>query len=122
MPDLLLELFCEEIPAKMQKKAAENLRKQVTDGLVDSGLTYEGAKEYWTPRRLVLDVRGLSARSADIKLERKGPRTDAPQKAIDGFLRGAGLSSVDEAQVQSDPKKVSFMWLLLKNRGGMRVN
>ena len=117
MPDLLLELFCEEIPAKMQKKAAENLRKQVCDGLVDSGLNYEGAKEYWTPRRLVLDIRGLSARSADIKLERKGPRTDAPQKAIEGFLRGAGLSSVDEAQVQSDPKKGEFYVAVVEKPG-----
>ena len=117
MPDLLLELFCEEIPAKMQKKAAENLRKQVTDGLVDSGLEYEGAKEYWTPRRLVLDVRGLSARSADIKLERKGPRTDAPQKAIEGFLRGAGLNSVDEAQVRSDPKKGEFYVAVIEKPG-----
>ena len=117
MPDLLLELFCEEIPAKMQKKAAENLRKQVSDGLVDSGLNYEGVKEYWTPRRLVLDIRGLSARSADIKLERKGPRTDAPQKAIEGFLRGAGLSSVDEAQIQSDPKKGEFYVAVVEKPG-----
>ena len=117
MPDLLLELFCEEIPAKMQKKAAENLRKQVSDGLVDSGLNYEGAKGYWTPRRLVLDIRGLSARSADVKLERKGPRTDAPQKAIEGFLRGAGLSSVDEAQIQSDPKKGEFYVAVVEKPG-----
>ena len=72
MPDLLLELFSEEIPARMQRKAAGDLKKLVTDALVDAGLTYEGAKEYWTPRRLTLDLRGLTARSADLKEERKG--------------------------------------------------
>ena len=117
MPDLLLELFCEEIPAKMQKKAAGDLRKLVCDGLVEAGLNYEGAKEYWTPRRLVLDIRGLSARSADIKLERKGPRTDAPQKAIDGFLRAAGLASVEDAQIQSDAKKGEFYVAVIEKAG-----
>ena len=94
MPDLLLELFSEEIPARMQRKAAGDLRKMITDGLVDAGLTYEGAKEFWTPRRLTLSVNGLTKRSADIREERKGPRTDAPEKALAGFLRGAGLSSI----------------------------
>ncbi|QRM54520.1 glycine--tRNA ligase subunit beta [Sinorhizobium sp. BG8] len=108
MPDLLLELRSEEIPARMQRKAAGDLRKLVTDALVDAGLTYEGAKEYWTPRRLTLDIRGLNARSADIREERKGPRTDANEKAIEGFLRGAGLSSISEAHVHSDPKKGDF--------------
>ncbi|PTM98435.1 glycine--tRNA ligase subunit beta [Mycoplana dimorpha] len=108
MPDLLLELRSEEIPARMQRKAAGDLRKLVTDALVEAGLTYEGAREYWTPRRLALDIRGLNARSADIREERKGPRTDANEKAIEGFLRGAGLSSIDEAHVHSDPKKGDF--------------
>ena len=105
MPDLLLELFSEEIPSRFQRKAAGDLRASLTNALVDAGLTYEGAKEYWTPRRLVLDVRGLTARSADVKDERKGPRTDAPEKAIEGFLRGAGLSSIDQAEIKTDPKK-----------------
>ncbi|MFC3073809.1 glycine--tRNA ligase subunit beta [Shinella pollutisoli] len=108
MPDLLLELRSEEIPARMQRKAAGDLKKLVTDALVEAGLTYEGAREYWTPRRLTLDIRGLNARSADIREERKGPRTDANEKAIEGFLRGAGLSSVAEAHVHSDPKKGDF--------------
>src|ERR1700755_3229361 len=82
MPDLLLELRSEEIPARMQRKAAGDLKKLVTDALVDAGLTYEGAREYWTPRRLALDIRGLTARSADVREERKGPRTDANEKAI----------------------------------------
>jgi glycyl-tRNA synthetase beta chain len=108
MPDLLLELRSEEIPARMQRKAAGDLRKLVTDALVEAGLTYEGVREYWTPRRLTLDIRGLNARSADIREERKGPRTDANEKAIEGFLRGAGLSSIAEAHVHSDPKKGEF--------------
>ncbi len=108
MPDLLLELRSEEIPARMQRKAAGDLRKMLTDALVDAGLTYEGAKEYWTPRRLTLDIRGLDARSKPVREEIKGPSTSAPEQAIQGFLRKAGLSSVDEAQVQTDPKKGSF--------------
>lgn len=117
MPDLLLELFSEEIPARMQKKAAGDLRKLLTDALVDAGLTYEGAKEYWTPRRLTLDLRGVSARSADIREEKKGPRTDAPQKAIEGFMRGAGLKSIEDAQIQSDPKKGEFYVAVIEKAG-----
>ncbi|ASY55514.1 glycine--tRNA ligase subunit beta [Sinorhizobium sp. CCBAU 05631] len=108
MPDLLIELRSEEIPARMQRKAAGDLKKLVTDALVEAGLTYEGAREYWTPRRLTLDIRGLNARSADVREERKGPRTDANAKAIEGFLRAAGLSSISEAHVHSDPKKGEF--------------
>ncbi len=117
MPDLLLELFSEEIPARLQAKAAGNLRKLVTDAVVDAGLTYEGAKEYWTPRRLVLDIRGLTARSADIREEKKGPRKDAPQKAIEGFLRGAGLQSIDQAEIRSDPKKGEFYVAVIEKPG-----
>ncbi len=117
MPDLLLELFSEEIPARMQRKAAGDLKKSVTNALVDAGLTYEGAREYWTPRRLTLDLRGLTARSADIAEERKGPRTDAPQKAIEGFLRGAGLNSIDDAQVRNDSKKGDFYVAVINKPG-----
>lgn len=117
MPDLLLELRSEEIPARMQRKAAGDLKKLVTDALVEAGLTYEGAREYWTPRRLTLDIRGLTARSADQREERKGPRTDAPEKAIEGFLRGAGLSSVSEAQIVSDPKKGEFYVAVISKPG-----
>ncbi|MBP1850387.1 glycine--tRNA ligase subunit beta [Rhizobium halophytocola] len=117
MPDLLLELRSEEIPASMQRKAAGDLKKLVTDALVDAGLTYEGAREYWTPRRLTLDIRGLTARSADVKEERKGPRTDAPEKAIEGFLRGAGLSDISQAIVQTDPKKGDFYVALIEKPG-----
>ncbi|MBY8918207.1 glycine--tRNA ligase subunit beta [Nitratireductor sp. L1-7-SE] len=117
MPDLLLELRSEEIPARMQRKAAGDLKKLVTDGLVDAGLTYEAATEYWTPRRLALDIRGVTARSRDVREERKGPRTDAPEKAIQGFLRGAGLSSIDEAEIQSDPKKGDFYVAVIEKPG-----
>lgn len=108
MPDLLLELRSEEIPARMQRKAAGDLRKMLTDGLVEAGLTYEAAREYWTPRRLTLDVRGLTARSKDIREEIKGPSTTAPEQAVQGFLRKAGLSSIADAHVHSDPKKGDF--------------
>ncbi|MDX8530990.1 glycine--tRNA ligase subunit beta [Mesorhizobium sp. VK25A] len=108
MPDLLLELRSEEIPARMQRKAAGDLRKMLTDGLVEAGLTYEAAREYWTPRRLALDIRGLTPRSKDIREEIKGPSTTAPEQAVQGFLRKAGLSSIAEAHVHSDPKKGDF--------------
>ncbi|MDR9779465.1 glycine--tRNA ligase subunit beta [Rhizobium redzepovicii] len=117
MPNLLLELRSEEIPARMQRKAAGDLKKLVTDALVEAGLSYEGAREYWTPRRLALDIHGLTARSADVREERKGPRTDANEKAIEGFLRGAGLSSISEAQVVSDPKKGDFYVAVISKPG-----
>lgn len=117
MPDLLLELRSEEIPARMQRKAAGDLKKLVTDALVEAGLTYEGAREYWTPRRLTLDIRGLTARSADVREEKKGPRTDANEKAIEGFLRGAGLSDISEAQVVSDSKKGDFYVAIINKPG-----
>lgn len=117
MPDLLLELRSEEIPARMQRKAAGDLKKLVTDALVAAGLTYEGAREYWTPRRLTLDIRGLTARSADTREEKKGPRTDAPAQAIEGFLRSAGLSSIDQAQKVADPKKGEFYVAVIAKPG-----
>ncbi len=92
MPDLLIELFSEEIPARMQLRAAEDLRKLVTNGLVEAGLTYAGAAAFSTPRRLVLTIEGLLAQSPTLREERKGPRVDAPAQAVDGFLRGAGVT------------------------------
>ncbi len=108
MPDLLLELRSEEIPARMQRKAAGDLKKLVTDGLVEAGLTYEAAGEYWTPRRLTLDIRGLTARSKDVHEDRKGPSVSAPEAAIAGFLRSAGLTDIAQAHVHTDPKKGDF--------------
>ena len=117
MPDLLLELFSEEIPARMQRKAAGDLKKLVTNGLVDNGLVYEAAREYWTPRRLTLDIRGLSARSKDVHEERKGPSVKAPEQAINGFLRSAGLSDISEAEVKTDPKKGDFYIARITKKG-----
>jgi glycyl-tRNA synthetase beta chain len=104
MPDLLLELFSEEIPARMQRQAAEDLRKLVTDALVEAGLLYEGAKAFATPRRLALTVNGLPARSPDMREEKKGPRVGAPEQAVAGFLKSAGLASIDQAKIQQDRK------------------
>ncbi|MGA9411299.1 MAG: glycine--tRNA ligase subunit beta [Roseobacter sp.] len=103
MPDLLIELFSEEIPARMQTRAAEDLKKLVTDGLVDAGLTYASAAAFSTPRRLTLTVEGLLAASPTTHEERKGPRADAPEKAIEGFLRGAGLTR-DDLEERETPK------------------
>ncbi len=95
MPDLLIELFSEEIPARMQARAAADLKARMTDGLVEAGLTYAGAQAFATPRRLTLAVEGLLAASPTVTEERKGPRADAPEKAIEGFLRGAGVTRED---------------------------
>ena len=116
MPDLLLELYSEEIPARMQPVAQENLRKLVTDKLVDAGLTYEGAKAFSTPRRLALAVQGLLARAPDLREEKKGPRVGAPDGAIQGFLKSAGLKSIGEAKVQQD-KKGDFYVALIEKKG-----
>ncbi|WP_315782161.1 glycine--tRNA ligase subunit beta [Bradyrhizobium sp. SZCCHNPS1003] len=117
MPDLLLELFSEEIPARMQAKAAEDLRRMVTDKLVAEGLVYEGAKAFATPRRLALTVHGIPARQADLKEERKGPRVGGADAAIQGFLKATGLSSIEEATIQRDPKKGDFYVALIEKPG-----
>ncbi len=108
MSDLLLELFSEEIPAGMQARAGEDLKRLVTDGLKSAGLEFASAKNFAGPRRLTLVIEGLADKSPDISDERKGPRVGAPDKAIEGFLRGAGLSSIDEAVVVADEKKGDF--------------
>jgi glycyl-tRNA synthetase beta chain len=117
MPDLLLELFSEEIPARMQAKAAEDLRRMVTDRLVAEGLVYEGAKAFATPRRLTLTVHGIPARQSDLKEERKGPRVGGADAAIQGFLKATGLTSLDEAKIQRDPKKGDFYIALIEKPG-----
>ena len=103
MPNLLIELFSEEIPARMQAGAAENLKTLVTNGLVEAGLTYSGAKAFSTPRRLALAVEGVSAESPTVREERRGPKVGAPEKAIEGFLRGAGVSR-DDLEERETPK------------------
>tara|TARA_R110002020_G_scaffold8652_16_gene34420 strand:+ start:4694 stop:7003 length:2310 start_codon:yes stop_codon:yes gene_type:complete len=122
MPELLLELFSEEIPARLQRRAADDLKKLVTNALVDAGLVYEGAKAFVTPRRLALTVTGLPARSPDTREEKKGPKVGAPQPAIDGFLRGAGLVSLDQAKIESDPKKGDFYVALIEKPGADAVS
>jgi glycyl-tRNA synthetase beta chain len=117
MPDLLFELFSEEIPARMQAKAADDLRRMVTDKLVAEGLVYEGAKAFATPRRLTLTVHGIPARQPDLKEERKGPRVGGPDAAIAGFLKATGLASLDEAKIQRDPKKGDFYIALIEKPG-----
>ena len=104
MPELLLEILGEEIPARMQKRGADDLKRLVGDGLKNAGLAFDEARAYVTPRRLVLVVDGLPAKQPDVRDERKGPRTDAPDKAIQGFMRGAGLASIDEAEVRETDK------------------
>ena len=117
MPDLLLELFSEEIPARMQAKAADDLRRMVTDRLVAEGLVYEGAKAFATPRRLALTVHGIPARQSDLKEERRGPRVGGPEAAIQGFLKATGLASLEEAKIQRDPKKGDFYVALIEKPG-----
>ncbi|MFN5666614.1 glycine--tRNA ligase subunit beta [Bradyrhizobium sp.] len=114
MPDLLLELFSEEIPARMQAKAADDLRRMVTDKLVAEGLVYEGAKAFATPRRLALTVHGIPARQPDLKSERRGPKNGAPDGAVQGFLKATGLKSLDEAKIQKDAKGDFYIALIEK--------
>src|ERR1700752_1024527 len=116
MPDLLLELLSEEIPARMQARAAEDLRKAVTDRLVEAGLVYDGAKVFVTPRRLALEVQGVPVRQPDRREEKKGPRVGAPEQAVAGFLKAAGLKSLAEAKVQPD-KKGDFYVAVIEKPG-----
>ena len=117
MPDLLLELFSEEIPARMQRQAAEDLKRLVTNALVERNLTYEGAQSFVTPRRLTLHVVGLPAAQPDLREERKGPRVGAPDAAIQGFLKSAGLSRIEDARIVSDPKKGEFYVAVIEKPG-----
>jgi glycyl-tRNA synthetase beta chain len=117
MPDLLLELFSEEIPARMQRQAAEDLRRLVTDALVARGLLYEGAKGFAGPRRLALTVMGLPAEQSATKEELKGPRVGAPEAAVQGFLKKAGLAHIEDAKVEKDPKKGEFYVAILERPG-----
>ena len=120
MPDLLLELFSEEIPARMQARAAEDLRKLVTDRLVEAGLAYEGAKAFVTPRRLALAVQGVPVRQPDAREEKKGPRVGAPEGAVQGFVRAAGLQSIGEAKIQPD-KKGDFYLAVIERPGRLAI-
>ena len=113
MPDLLIELFSEEIPARMQARAADDLKKRMTDGLVEAGLTYAGAHAFSTPRRLTLALEGLLGESPTVKEERKGPKVGAPEKAIEGFLRGAGIARED-LEERDTPKGAIYFATITK--------
>ena len=108
MAELLLELLSEEIPARMQARAAEDLKRLVSDGLKAQGLVAQAARAFVTPRRLTLIIEGLPAKAADRSEERKGPRLGAPEAAIAGFLKSTGLNSLQEAEVVKDEKKGDF--------------
>jgi len=117
VPELLIELLSEEIPARMQARAADDLRKLVTDKLAGAGLAYEGAKAFATPRRLALAVAGLPARQPDVREEKKGPRVGAPEGAIQGFLKAAGLKSIKDAKIEKDAKKGDFYVAVIEKKG-----
>ncbi|MEM7640831.1 MAG: glycine--tRNA ligase subunit beta, partial [Pseudomonadota bacterium] len=108
MAELFLEIFCEEIPARMQAKAERDLKDAIHKGLTEAGLGVEKITSMSGPRRLAVACLGVPAGSDDVTEERKGPKVGAPEQAVAGFLRGAGLSSIEEAEVRSDPKKGDF--------------
>ena len=116
MSELLLELFSEEIPARMQPRAAADLARLLGEKLGAAGLEFKEIRSYATPRRLTVVVEGLPARSPDIREERKGPRVDAPEAAIKGFLKAAGLASVEQAEKRDD-KKGAYYVALIEKRG-----
>ncbi|MEA2839125.1 MAG: glycyl-tRNA synthetase beta chain [Methylobacteriaceae bacterium] len=117
MPDLLLELFSEEIPARMQARASADLKRLVTDALVERGLVYDGAAAFATPRRLALHVAGIPVRQPDTREEKKGPRVGAPDAAVQGFLKSAGLTSVADATIVNDAKKGEFYTAVVERPG-----
>src|SRR5580658_1036041 len=117
MPDLLLELFSEEIPARMQRQAAEDLKRLVTGALIDANVVYEGAQAFATPRRLALHVVGLPEAQPHRKEERKGPRVGAPEAAVQGFLKSAGLARIEDARIEKDPKKGEFYVAVIERPG-----
>jgi glycyl-tRNA synthetase beta chain len=117
MAELLLELFCEEIPAGLQGRASADLQRLVCEDLGEAGLAPTDAAAFATPRRLMLGLTGLPERSADVSEERKGPRVGAPDKAVEGFLRAAGLDSVDQAEIVSDAKKGDYYLARIERPG-----
>ena len=117
MSELLLELFSEEIPARMQRQAADDLGRLVCERLGKAGLECGDSRTFCTPRRLTLVVDDLPPRSPDISEERKGPRVGAPDKALEGFVRAAGLASIDEAEIVSDEKKGDYYLAKMEKPG-----
>ncbi len=117
MAELLLEIFCEEIPSGMQARAGDDLARLVSDGLKEAGLEFGDVKNFAGARRLTLVIDGLPEKSPDVSDERKGPRVGSPDKAIEGFLRAAGLKSVDEAEIVTDEKKGDFYLARIEKQG-----
>ncbi len=117
MAELLLEVLSEEIPARMQTRAAEDLKRLVCDGLKGAGLDFDQARAFATPRRLALVVDGIPAMRADVNEERRGPRVGAPDNAVQGFLKGAGLASLDQAE-KRDTGKGEFWFAVIRKKGG----
>lgn len=117
MAEFLLELLSEEIPARMQARAAEDLKRLVGDGLKAAGLTFTDARAFATPRRLALVVDGLPAARPDVSEEKRGPRVGAPDQAIQGFLKGAGLASLEQAE-KRDTGKGEFWFAIIQKKGG----
>jgi glycyl-tRNA synthetase beta chain len=122
MSDLLLELFSEEIPARMQAQASADLKKLVTDALVERGLTYEAATSFATPRRLALNIVGLPTRQPDQREEKKGPRVGAPEAAVQGFLKSTGLASLDAAKIETDKKGGQFYVAVIERKGAATLD
>ncbi len=108
MPDMLLELFSEEIPARMQAQAAKDLERLTVGALTERGFMFEGIKAFAGPRRLTLAITGLPPEQKDVREELKGPRTDAPQAALDGFLKKTGLTK-EQLKVETTPKGEVYM-------------
>ena len=117
MPELLLELFSEEIPARMQARAAGDLARLVTDGLKAAGLNFGKFESFVAPRRLGLAVADIPAARPDVRDERRGPRVGAPEQALQGFLKSAGLRSIDQCE-KRDVKGVAYYFAVIEQKGG----
>ena len=120
MAEFLLEILSEEIPARMQKRAGEDLKRLVTDGLKKANLEFTSAQAFVTPRRLALVIDGLPEKQPDLREERKGPRVGAPDKAIEGFLRAAGLDSLDQCEKRDTGKGEA--WFAVSERAGVATS
>jgi glycyl-tRNA synthetase beta chain len=120
MPELLLELFSEEIPARMQARAADDLARLVTDGLKAAGLSFGAVHKFVAPRRVGVAVADVPAARADVREERRGPRVGAPEPALQGFLKSAGLASIDQCE-KRDVKGVAYYFAVIEQKGGATV-
>ncbi|HBU63440.1 MAG TPA: glycine--tRNA ligase subunit beta, partial [Oceanicaulis sp.] len=116
MAQFLFEIFCEEIPARMQARAEEDLARLMSDRLKEAGLKWDSLEAFSGPRRLGLVIEGLPLKTEDVREERKGPRTDAPEKALEGFMRGAGITSLDQCKIE-EGKKGSFYIAVIEKPG-----